>query len=155
MSNTEVGDKFQVEKLRNQSSEIIDLGEVVGNTPCIILFYPKDFTPGCTKEVCSFQENLSDLNDLGIKVIGISSDSESKHKAFARQYNIEFDLLSDPENKFRKKVGVPSDMFGLLPGRVTYMIDDQGIVKDIVQSQLKIDMHLKKALEFAAQFKTA
>lgn len=147
-----LGDQFKTKSLKNQFGELIDLSEYIGKKPCIVFFYPKDFTPGCTKEVCSFQDNLAVFNDLGIEVFGISGDNVEKHKRFAEQYKVQYDLLSDEDNSFRKEVGVPSDMFGLLPGRVTYMIDDKGVVNDILKSQMNIQKHMEKAKSFAESF---
>ncbi len=149
------GDQFKTSSLKNQFGEVIDLSEHIGKKPCIVFFYPKDFTPGCTKEVCSFQDNLAIFNDLGIEVFGISGDSVEKHRRFAEQYKVQYDLLSDENNAFRKEVGVPSDMFGLLPGRVTYMIDDKGEVKDILKSQMNIQKHMEQAKSFAESFSRA
>lgn len=153
MSKISKGDIFKSAILKNQFGEKIDLSQVIGKEACIIFFYPKDFTAGCTKEVCSFQDNLAALNNAGVSVFGISSDSVDKHRAFAEKYGIKYDLLSDEKGAYRKSIGVSADLFGLIPGRVTYLIDEEGKVVGTVGNQLKIDNHIGAALQFAQNLK--
>jgi peroxiredoxin Q/BCP len=111
----------------------------------VVYFYPKDDTPGCTAESCSFRDNFEAFTDAGAKVIGISSDSVESHKAFAQKHNLPFTLLADTDSAVRKQFGV-SKTLGLLPGRVTYVIDPDGIVRKVFSSQFKPKKHIDEAL---------
>lgn len=114
--------------------------------PKVIYFYPKDDTPGCTKEACSFRDHFEDFTDLGVEVIGISADSVESHQNFKAKHRLPFTLLSDEDNTIRKQFGVKTNLFGLIPGRVTYVIDRNGVIKNLFSSQLNIDRHIDEAL---------
>lgn len=102
--------------------------------PVVLYFYPKDGSPGCTTEACSFRDQYQDFTDLGAEVIGISSDSEVSHRAFTAKNALPFPLLSDEGGQLRKKYAVPRAVLGLLPGRVTYVLDGEGRVRYIFNS---------------------
>ena len=99
----------------------------IQNKPVVIYFYPKDNTPGCTTQACSFRDAYQDFQDLGVEVIGVSSDSVSSHQNFQQKFKLPFILLSDADKKLRKLFGVPSALFGLIPGRVTYVFENASI----------------------------
>jgi peroxiredoxin Q/BCP len=120
--------------------------DFVGKKPVVFYFYPKDNTPGCTAQACSFRDQYEDFKDLGAEVIGISSDSITSHQKFTKQYRLPFQLLSDSDRKIRKLFGVPSGMLGLLPGRVTYIVDKTGSITMIFDS-IMATKHIPKALE--------
>ena len=132
--------------LPDQDGNIIDSSQLVGERPLVLYFYPKDDTPGCTAQACSFRDAYQDFIDVGAQVVGISSDDAATHKAFAEKHRLPFTLLSDEDGKLRKEMGVPSDLLGLLPGRVTYVIDRHGIVRHIFKSQLNVKRHISEAL---------
>lgn len=113
--------------------------------PVVVYFYPKDETPGCTAEACSFRDHFADFTDAGAQVVGISSDTVASHKAFAEHHRLPFILLSDPGGRVRKLFGVPKTL-GLLDGRVTYVIDRQGVVRHTFSSQLRAKRHIQEAL---------
>jgi peroxiredoxin Q/BCP len=123
-----------------------DSKDYVGKQPLVIYFYPKDNTSVCTAQACSFRDQYEDFKLLGAEVIGVSSDSIQSHQKFAKQYRLPFILLSDSEKQLRKLFGVPNDLLGLIPGRVTYVIDNKGKVQLIFNS-LAGPIHIKKALE--------
>ncbi|WP_296686461.1 peroxiredoxin [Flavobacterium sp.] len=125
---------------------LFDSASVVGKKPVVLYFYPKDNTPGCTAEACSFRDQYEDFLDLGAEVIGISSDGLASHQKFTAQYQLPFLLLSDTDKKIRKLFGVPTAFLGLLPGRVTYVIDAKGVVQMVFNSMLA-GQHIPKALE--------
>jgi peroxiredoxin Q/BCP len=114
----------------------------------VLFFYPKDSSPVCSVEACAFRDAYEEFLNYGCEVIGISSDDEISHKRFAGSNNLPFRLLSDPGNQIRKKFGVPADLFGLIPGRVTYLIDREGMVKYKFNSQLNAGRHVKEALHY-------
>jgi peroxiredoxin Q/BCP len=143
----QIGDKCPSFKLLNQHNEEVNIEEYIGKKNLVIYFYPKDDTPGCTKEACSFRDQFDVFQSLDTEVIGISSDSPKKHKEFAARHHLNFILLSDQQKEVRKAFGVPSNLFGLLPGRVTYIIDRNGIVRGTYNSQTDPLGHISKALE--------
>jgi len=113
----------------------------------ILFFYPKDETPGCIKEVCSFRDSYKDLEDAGAVVFGISSDTPDSHGHFKSKHRLPFHLLSDTGNELRHLLGVPFDLFGLIPGRVTYIFDPAGCLVHVFKSQLSPEKHVKEALK--------
>jgi peroxiredoxin Q/BCP len=116
------------------------------NKPVVIYFYPKDNTPGCTAQACSFRDAYQDFQDLGAEVIGVSGDSVLSHQSFQAKYKLPFMLLSDANRKLRKLFGVPTALFGFLPGRVTYVFGANGICIYIFDS-LSAKSHISKALQ--------
>jgi peroxiredoxin Q/BCP len=116
------------------------------NKPVVIYFYPKDNTPGCTAQACSFRDAYQDFQDLGAEVIGVSGDSVRSHQNFQAKYKLPFVLLSDANRKLRKLFGVPTALFGFLPGRVTYVFGANGICIYIFDS-LSAKSHISKALQ--------
>ena len=141
-----VGGKLPVFKAKDADGNDFDSFKFVGKKPLVIYFYPKDNTPGCTAEACSFRDQYEDFLDLGAEVIGISSDGLASHQKFTAQYQLPFLLLSDTDKKIRKLFGVPTAFLGLLPGRVTYVIDAKGVVQMVFNSMLA-GQHIPKALE--------
>jgi peroxiredoxin Q/BCP len=123
-----------------------DSNDYIGKQPLVIYFYPKDNTSVCTAQACSFRDQYEDFKLLGAEVIGVSSDSIKSHQKFAKQYRLPFILLSDAEKKLRKLFGVPNDLLGLIPGRVTYVLDDKGKVQLIFNS-MSGPIHIKRAFE--------
>ncbi len=132
--------------LPSQSGKMVSLRDFLGKKPVILFFYPKDDTPGCTKEACAFRERHEDFRELHAEVIGISSDSVESHRSFAAEHELPFTLLSDEGGKVRKLYGA-SSTFGLVPGRVTYVLDEEGVVRHIFSSQLGVEKHIEEALE--------
>lgn len=140
-----VGDKIPFFTATDSNGNLFDIKNYIGQ-PLVIYFYPKDDTPGCTIQACTFRDKYEDFKSLGAEVVGISSDSEKSHQKFASRYKLPFILLSDFDKKIRTKFGVPNDFLGLLPGRATYVIDKNGIVKLIFDST-SAKIHIEKALE--------
>lgn len=147
MKQISVGDKFPTFRLPNQEGTIIDSSNFLGRKPLVIYFYPKDETAGCTAQACAFRDSYQDFKDAGAEVIGISSDSSNDHQKFAEHHRLPFILLSDAKGEFRNTVGVPGSMLGLLPGRVTYIINKAGIVRYVFNSQLNIKKHISESLK--------
>jgi len=141
-----IGDIVPNFTAKDSHGEVFESKSFLGRKPLVIYFYPKDNTPGCTTEACSFRDQYEDFKDLGAEVIGISSDSVKSHHKFARKYELPFILLSDPDKRLRQVFGVRNNLFGLLPGRVTYIIDRNGVVIYIFDS-MNAAKHIEKALE--------
>ena len=140
-----VGDKAPDFTLPSQMGDNVTLSEYFGKRNVVLYFYPKDETRGCTREACEFRDQYDVFTDLGAEVIGVSAQSVESHKSFATHYGLPFILLSDEKNGVRKLYGVPSSM-GILPGRVTYIIDKKGVVRHIFNSQLQPEKHIEEAL---------
>ncbi|MEY4521179.1 MAG: hypothetical protein RIT10_364 [Bacteroidota bacterium] len=148
-----IGDNCPTFSLNNQAGERISIADFIGKKTLVIYFYPKDDTPGCTKEACSFRDAYEDFKSLGCEVIGISSDSIAAHKKFAEKHRLSFQLLADTDKSVRKLFGVPGNLFGLIPGRVTYIIDLEGKIKGVFNSQLDPLGHISKAMEVVIKIK--
>ena len=146
----QVGDKAPDFTLPSQSGEQVRLQDRFGERVVVLYFYPKDNTSGCTAEACAFRDSYETFTEAGAEVIGVSSDSVGKHEAFAGQHRLPFTLLSDQGGRVRKSYGVPATL-GLLPGRVTYVIDRQGTVRHVFNSMTNIGRHVSDALEVVRQ----
>ena len=141
-----VGSKAPDFTLSSQSGEMVNLSDSLGRRPVVLYFYPKDDTPGCTMEACAFRDEHDTFAKLDAEVIGVSSDSVQEHKRFAEKHHLDFTLLSDEGGKVRKLYGVPNTC-GVLPGRVTYVIDKEGMIQHIFSSQVKTSKHVEEALK--------
>ena len=138
--------------LPDQAGKDVSLAGFKGRRVVVLYFYPKDDTPGCTKEACTFRDAYEDLKDAGAEVIGVSSDSPDSHRRFAARHRLPFTLLSDKGGALRKAYGVPATL-GLLPGRVTFVIDRDGIVRHVFDSQLDATRHVREAKEAIARLR--
>ena len=142
----QVGDKIPNFSAKDNKGNDFDSNSIIGKKPVVIYFYPKDNTPGCTAQACSFRDQYEDFKDLGAEVIGISSDSVSSHEKFIQKYKLPFILLSDSNKKIRNLFGVKANLFGLLPGRVPYVADKNGIIQLVFDSMMA-SSHIPKALK--------
>ena len=140
-----VGDRAPDFELPDQNGHPVRLRDFSGRTAVVLYFYPKDDTPGCTKEACAFRDQYQDFQDAGATVIGVSSDSEASHAKFVAKHRLPFTLLADGDGAVRKRYGIPATL-GLLPGRVTFVIDPAGIVRHVFNSQLQATQHVSEAL---------
>lgn len=144
MGKIEIGSKVPEFTLPDQDWKEFNVSNFIGKKNLVIYFYPKDDTPGCTKEACYFRDQYEIFNEADAMIIGISSQSVKSHKEFAEKYKLSFTLLSDKNSKVRKMFGALS--LGLIPGRVTYVIDKKGIVIYIFNSQTEATKHVDEAL---------
>ena len=136
--------------LNDQEGNPFSVSEIKGKKAVVIYFYPKNFTPGCIKEACSFRDAYEDFKDLGAEVIGISADSDASDQKFAKRYRLPFTLLADVSNKVRRKFGVKSSLFGILPGRETFVFNKEGILKFKFNS-MGAEAHIQKSLRYLKQ----
>lgn len=141
----QVGDQAPDFTLPSQNGQQISLHDFIGKAAIVVYFYPKDETAGCTAEACAFRDSYEVFKEAGAEVIGISSDTAESHRQFAARHRLPFLLLSDRNGAVRKLYGVPAT-FGLLPGRVTYVIDKEGIVRHVFSSQFTPQKHITEAL---------
>ncbi len=145
MPSIQVGDAAPTFTGQTQTGETISLPDFLGKQTVVLYFYPKDNTPGCTAQACAFRDAYEDFVQAGAVVIGVSGDSLTSHQQFTAGKKLPFLLLSDADGSLRKAYGVPKT-FGLIPGRVTYVIDKQGIVQQVFNSQFFAAKHVKEAL---------
>jgi peroxiredoxin Q/BCP len=141
----QTGEKAPDFTLPSQTGEQVRLSDRFREHVVVLYFYPKDETRGCTAEACAFRDSHEVFAEAGAEVIGISSDSVDKHAGFADHHKLPFTLLSDQGGEIRKSYGVPTTL-GVLPGRVTYVIDRTGTIRHIFSSMTNIGRHVNDAL---------
>jgi peroxiredoxin Q/BCP len=140
-----VGDAAPEFDLADAEGRQVRLSDFRGKRSVVLYFYPKDDTPGCTKEACSFRDSYESFKDAGAEVIGVSSDSGESHRKFSAKFKLPFTLVTDTGGAVRKRYGVPATL-GVLPGRVTFVIDRDGVVRHVFNSQLQATKHVDEAL---------
>lgn len=153
MSGINVGDKAPDFDVTSHTGQPVSLAAFRGKQAVVVFFYPRDNTAVCTKEACAFRDSYEDFVKAGAAVIGISSDSDESHQQFAATQRLPYLLVSDSNGALRKAFGVPKTL-GFLPGRVTYVIDRDGIVRHIFNSQLNAQKHIDEALAVVKQLST-
>jgi thioredoxin-dependent peroxiredoxin len=145
MTRLQVGDRAPDFSATTHDGKRLRLSDYLGKRGFVLFFYPRDGTPICTKEACAFRDSYEQFAAAGAEVIGVSADSDERHRAFARQHKLSFPLISDADGSLRKAFGVQKTM-GLFPGRVTYVIDREGIIQHIFSAQFASDEHVQQAL---------
>lgn len=153
MEKLVVGSNVPKFELKDQNGKLFSIDSVLGKKNLVIYFYPKDDSPGCTKEACSFRDQFEVFADADAVIIGISAQSVESHFEFAKKHRLNYTLLSDPRNKVRKLFGVPGNLFGLIPGRVTYVINKKGKVIYLFNSQTQAEKHVDEALRILEELK--
>jgi thioredoxin-dependent peroxiredoxin len=141
----QVGDKAPLFTLTDKDGKLFRLADHIGRSKLVVYFYPKDESYGCTKEACSFRDGYEVFREAGAEVIGISPDDTQSHKSFAEHHRLPFTLLSDPDDRVASRYGVGKTL-GILRGRVTFVIDRQGIIRGKFSSQLNYEKHVGEAL---------
>ncbi len=136
--------------LPDETGSMVSLSDFVGQKNLVLFFYPKDDSPGCSAQVCAFRDSYEAFGEAGAEVIGISSDSVESHARFRERKHLPFRLLSDEGGRVRRKYGVPST-FGLIPGRVTFVIDRQGLIRYSFNSQFDIARHVRESLRILSE----
>ncbi len=145
-SKLKIGDRIPDFVLKDQHDTNFNIADFRGKHILVIYFYPKDDTPGCTTEACSFRDEYEVFTDMNVKVIGISSDDVASHKKFAEKYNLPFTLLADVDKKVQKLFGVPKSFLGMVPGRVTYIVDKEGILVHIFNNMTDAKKHISESI---------
>ncbi len=146
MSKVGVGSVAPDFSLRSQRGDAVSLARYRGKQRVVLFFYPKDETPGCTAEACGFRDEYDAFVAAGAEVIGISADSADSHASFAANHRLQMTLLSDPGGRVAAAYGVSRTLFGLLPSRVTFVIDREGVVRHVFNSLVRSTAHVKEAL---------
>jgi peroxiredoxin Q/BCP len=132
-------------ELPDQNGDPIRLSQFRGQSAVVIFFYPKDDTTGCTKEACGFRDRFETFRSKGVRILGISSDSTASHQQFAAKFALPYSLLSDEKGRVRKLYGVRST-FGVIPGRASFVVDRDGVLRNIFSSQFRRERHVEEAL---------
>lgn len=132
--------------LPSTSGKMFTLSKDMLNKPCIIYFYPKDFTPGCTKEACEFRDTFSMFRDLDIAVVGISRDDIATHLEFKAQYKLPFELLSDTEGKIASLYGATMPLIKFTR-RITYLLDKKHKIATVYENLFAAEKHIKTMIE--------
>jgi peroxiredoxin Q/BCP len=155
MAHIKIGDNIPEFSLKDQHGNLFNINTYLGKKKLVIFFYPQDGSLNCTREACYFRD-ISDLfEEADAIIIGISSQSVESHKEFAEKNRLNYTLLSDNENIVRKLFGVPGRVFGLIPGRVTYVADRSGKVVYIFDSQTEVQRHVDEAIKICLLLKKA
>lgn len=141
-----IGDTVPYFELKDQKGELFKSDTVIGKKPAVVYFYPKDQTPGCTAEACSFRDSYEDFLSLGAEVIGISSDGVKSHQRFSDKYQLPFILLADTKKEVQRLFKLPKILFGLYTKRITFVIDAEGKVA-YTHDSLNPSSHIRRALK--------
>jgi len=149
-SQVGVGEPAPDFTLFDQNGQRVTLGELVRSRCVVLYFYPKDDTPGCTTEACSFRDSYEVFKAAGAEVVGVSSDGVQAHEAFVAKYHLPFVLVSDPGGSVRARYGIKRSL-GLVDGRVTFVIDREGVVRHVFSSQIRPKKHVEEALKMVEQ----
>ncbi len=153
MNKIQIGDQIPSFSLKDQDGNNFDISNLLGRKKLVIFFYPQDGSLNCTKEACYFRDLADVFEEADAIVIGISGQSVESHKEFAEKNHLKYTLLSDTGNTVRKLFGVPGRIFGLIPGRVTYVADRLGKVVYIFESQTETQRHADEALKICLLLK--
>ncbi len=153
MEKIVVGSLIPEFSLPDQNGNLFHISSVLGKKNLVIYFYPKDDSTGCTREACSFRDSFEAFSEADAMIIGISGQSVESHRKFSAKYGLNYTLLSDKGNKIRKLFGVPADLLGIIPGRVTYIADKKGKVVYIFKSQTEVTKHVDEALRILRELK--
>jgi peroxiredoxin Q/BCP len=149
----QVDDKLPNFSAKDTNGNVFTSQDYIGKQPLVIYFYPKDNTPGCTAQACSFRDNYEAFKELGAEVVGISSDTVTSHLKFKSKFNLPFILLSDNDKKLRKLFGVAND-FLIVPGRQTFVVDQHGTII-LVFNNMSGKIHIEKALKVLKKTQSA
>jgi len=150
MAKLAVGDAIPEFTLKDDEGADVARADLLGEGPLVLYFYPRDDTPGCTVESCTFRDTHEDFADAGARVVGVSADGVASHAAFKAKHSLPFTLLCDTDNALRRAFGVSSTL-GILPGRVTYVVDSDGVIRHIFSSQLRVKTHVQEALRIVRE----
>jgi peroxiredoxin Q/BCP len=153
MGSIQIGDRVPEFSLEDQDGKTFDIKEYLGRKKLVIYFYPKDGSLSCTRQACYFRDLADVFEETGAMVIGISQQSVESHKMFAESNDLNFTLLSDPDNRVRKLFGASTQLFGLVPGRVTFVVDKSGKVVYKLDSQQNVQRHVDEALKICLVLK--
>ncbi|GIW42327.1 MAG: peroxiredoxin [Candidatus Binatia bacterium] len=142
-----VGDRAPEIEGTLSTGEPFRLGELRGKKHVVLYFFPRAFTPGCTRETCSFRDRTSEFHALDAEIVGVSPDPPEKQQAFAREYGVSFPFLTDRSGEIARAFGVARLGGWLPPRRVTFVVDKDGTIREVIHAELAIGHHIERALE--------
>jgi peroxiredoxin Q/BCP len=145
MPTVQVGDTAPTFTAPLQDGGTFDSATLLGRKWLVLFFYPKDNTPVCTREACAFRDSYEAFVAAGAEVVGVSSDSAATHARFAEKHRLPFPIVADTDRRLRRLFGVVNPL-GVIPGRVTYVIDREGVVRLVYAALFASDTHVKQAL---------
>ena len=140
-----IGEKAPDFSLLDQDGKIRSLKKL--QKPLVLFFYPKDNTPGCTAEACSFRDEYEEFKKLNYEVWGVSGDSTESHNQFAKTYKLPFPLLFDSNNSLRRAFRI-SNFLGVIPGRVTFIIDKNKTIIHLYSNLANGPAHVEESIKF-------
>ncbi len=140
-----VGDAIPDLMVTVETGERKALAALQGEQAMVLYFYPKNETPVCTKEACSFRDAYEDFVEAGAVVVGVSGDTAGSHRAFAQRHHLPFTLVADAGGALRKAFRVPR-LMGFMDGRTTYVIDKNGVVRHVFTAHFVANEHVEEAL---------
>ena len=150
-----IGDRVPDFQLPDQDGRLVRFADLVGKGPVVLFFYPKDETLGCTVEACTFRDANDDFIAAGAAVVGISSDGVDSHRRFAARHRLGYTLLADEGGRVRAQFGIARQLLGMLDGRVTFIVDKEGVVRQRFESQVRVKRHVEEALAMVRDLGTA
>ena len=145
MPTVQVGDTAPTFTAPLQDGGTFDSATLLGRKWLVLFFYPKDNTPVCTREACAFRDSYEAFVAAGAEVVGVSSDSAATHARFAEKHRLPFPIVADTDRRLRRLFGVVNPL-GVIPGRVTYVLDREGVVRLVYAALFASDAHVKQAL---------
>jgi thioredoxin-dependent peroxiredoxin len=141
-----VGDQAPAFELQDETGTTRRLSDLLSAGPVVLYFYPMALTRGCTAESCHFRDLASEFKEVGAQRVGISADKVDKQKRFSDKHQFDFPLLSDPDRTVARAYGV-SRPIGFIPNkRTTFVIGADGVIKEIIHSEINMNVHADKAL---------
>jgi peroxiredoxin Q/BCP len=152
MAKLNINDKAPDFELKDQNGKLVKLSDYAGKTNVVLFFYPADYSPGCTAEACAFRDNYDVFKGNGAEVIGISTQDEDSHKGFITKHGLQFELLVDEGGKTALSYGIGKTL-GILPGRVTFVIDKSGVIKNMFSSQIDMQKHVTESIKIIKEMK--
>ncbi|QQR88875.1 MAG: peroxiredoxin [Myxococcales bacterium] len=137
-----IGEKAPEIQGQTHAGEHFTLSDTLKKGPVVLFFYPKDFTPVCSKEVCAFRDLSSELAGFSGQIVGVSADSSDSHTSFAQANRLNYPLLSDPNRTIANDY--KAMYFGMLPKRVTYVIGQDGRIREALHNEFSAEKHVKR-----------
>ncbi|MEX0799754.1 MAG: peroxiredoxin [Dehalococcoidia bacterium] len=129
-----------------ENGDAFKLADYRGRKNVVLYFYPRDFTPGCTREACTFRDNYAEVEKYDAVIVGVSADSAESHQEFRQKHELPFPLIPDPDKRVIKLYDADG-LFGLMTARATYVIDKAGVIRAALRHDFVVSRHLPEVLD--------